>query len=138
MVVLLDTGFILALRNEDDTNFQHAQEIMRSRLIKKEYGRILVTDYVFDEVMTLILVRIKDKKFMRETKQFLLETKRVLSLRIPDEAFWKTVDLFSKYFDQGLSFTDCTFLSLADSFSFKTYIATFGRKLAKFVTNVVQ
>ena len=65
MVVTLDTGFILALRNEDDTYYEQTVSVMEE-ILKGKFGQIIVTDYVFDEVATLAMIRTKNKE--RKTK----------------------------------------------------------------------
>lgn len=137
MVLLLDTGFILALRNENDENHKYAKELTKDKILKGLYGKIIVTDYIFDELMTLISVRIKKKDFMKKTSDFLTKSKKVLFVKISEELVWNTCEKFYQYFDQGLSFTDCTFLSIADNFKNKCYTATFDKKLASFTTNIV-
>ncbi|MHA1983564.1 MAG: type II toxin-antitoxin system VapC family toxin [Candidatus Hodarchaeales archaeon] len=137
MVLLLDTGFILALRNQNDENHKQAMKITEQNVLKGLYGKIVVTDYIYDELMTLISARIKQKKFMEKTSDFLLKSKMITFIKIPEEIFWNTILKFKQYFDQGLSFTDCTFLSLEENFKTKCYAATFDKSLAKFTTNIV-
>ena len=45
MVILLDTGFILAFRNKKDKNHISAMETMKKRIMKGEYGRAVDTNY---------------------------------------------------------------------------------------------
>ncbi len=58
MAVFLDTGFLLAVKNKDDKNFQTAQSWMK-RFLKNEFGVIYTSTLVFNELVTLALVRIK-------------------------------------------------------------------------------
>jgi len=46
MAVFLDTGFLLAVKNKDDKNFQIAQSWMR-RFLKNEFGEIFTSTLVF-------------------------------------------------------------------------------------------
>ena len=138
MVVLLDTGYILALRNKDDNNLTKAKNTFGNDILTGKYGKILITDYVVDEIMTLILNRIKKKLFVEKTRDFLLKTTKIILLLIDEELFTETLNKYFSYFEQGLSFTDCTFLSLADKFQNQNfYIATFDRNLGKQLVNVV-
>ena len=77
MVVFLDTSFILALRNIDDENNTKATNLFKNEILKGRYGKIVVTEYVYDEIMTLIMVRIKNKEFAKKTGAFILETARI-------------------------------------------------------------
>ena len=136
MVVILDTGFILALRNKNDQNHEIAINLMKNSLLKGIYGRIILTDYVYDELMTLILVRIKNKQFALDTKNFLLKSKKLTLMKITDEVFKFTLLEFERYFDQKLSFTDCTFLALNKIFTSNYFCATFDTTLDKLVPGV--
>ena len=138
MVILLDTGFILALRNKDDYNHRKAKDTFEKEILTGKYGKILITDYVVDEIMTLILNRIKSKSFAEKTKQFLLSTTKILLIFIDEEIFSETLEKYFNFFDQKLSFTDCTFISLANKFKNNNfYIATFDTNLGNLLVNVV-
>ena len=137
MVILLDTGFILAFRNKKDKNHISAMETMKKRIMKGEYGRAVVTDYVYDELMTLIQNRLGNKSFMEATAKFLKSSPRISFLWISEELFLNTIKKFEKYFDQRLSFTDCTFLSLAETITSKCYVASFDETLGKFAPEIV-
>ena len=60
MAVILDTGFLIALKNIDDKNHEIAQSWMK-RFLKKEFGLIYTSYLVFNEMVTLALIRIKNK-----------------------------------------------------------------------------
>ena len=138
MVIVLDTGFIMAVRNEDDENHDKAKRTFEKEIITGKFGKIIVTDYVFDETMTLILNRIKKKSFAEKTRDFLLKTKKIVFYFIDDKIFAETLENYFKYFENGLSFTDCTFISLANVFKNRSfYIATFDGNLGKLLPNVV-
>lgn len=83
--------------------------------------------------MTLILVRIKNKKFAIDTKNFLLQSKLVTLMKITDELFNLTLIEFEKYIDHELSFTDCTFLALNKIFESNYFCATFDKTLKRFI-----
>ena len=91
MVVFLDTGFLLALRNVDDINHSKAINAFKNEILKGKYGKIIVTDYVFNEIMTLIMVRIKNVEFAKKTSSFIINSPRVNLLFITEEIFkWST------------------------------------------------
>lgn len=138
MVIFLDTGFILALRNNDDVNHSKAKDVFIKNILPGTYGKIIVTDYVADEIMTLILNRIKNKSFATKTKEFLFNTTKIILLFIDVEIFHTTMELYFAYFDQKLSFTDCTFISLSNKFKDQNFhIATFDTNLGNLLANVI-
>ena len=124
MVVLLDTGFILAVRNSDDINHHRATEIMKDCLSGK-FGRIIVSNFVFDETATLTLVRTHNKDLVTDIGEFILNSPRINLLHLNETEFLATWELFLKYFDDRLSFTDCSLLVMAKLFGSNVYLATF-------------
>ncbi len=109
MAVFLDTGFLLAFKNEDDKNHQNAQELMKEFLTNK-YGLIYTSTFVFDEIVTLALVRIRNIEFALDMGNYLLSSPRITILSLSKQDFQETWNIFKKYAKKGLSFTDCSIL----------------------------
>ncbi|MFX0171215.1 MAG: type II toxin-antitoxin system VapC family toxin [Candidatus Hodarchaeota archaeon] len=126
MVVFLDTGFILAIRNSDDINHIKATKSMRECLSGK-YGKIIVSNFVFDETVTLTLMRTHNKNLVKDIGDYILNSPRIILLHLSETEFLATWELFLKYFENGLSFTDCSLLVMAKLFESNVYIATFDR-----------
>ena len=124
MVVFLDTGFILAIRNSDDIHHIKATEIMR-QCLSGRFGRIIVTNFVFDETVTLTLVRTHDLNLVKDIGNYIFDSPRIILLHLSETEFLATWELFLKYFEKGLSFTDCSILVMAKLFESNVYIATF-------------
>ena len=124
MVVFLDTGFILAIRNSDDNNHIKGSEIMKECLSGK-FGRIIVSNFVFDETVTLTLVRTHNKNLVEDIANYIFNSPRINLLHLSEIEFQATWKLFLKYFEKGLSFTDCSILVMAKLFESNVYIATF-------------
>ena len=126
MVIFLDTGFILAIRNQDDINHSKAIKIMKECL-SGNFGKIIVSNFVFDETATLTLVRTHDKNLVKDIGDFILNSPRIHLLHLNETEFIATWELFLKYFEKGLSFTDCSLLVMAKLFESNVYIATFDK-----------
>ena len=126
MVVFLDTGFILAIRNSDDINHSKAIEIMRECLSGK-FGRIIVSNFVFDETVTLTLVRTHNKSLVEDIGNFIFESPRIELIHLSETEFFATWEFFLRYFKNSLSFTDCSLLVMAKLFEGNVYIATFDK-----------
>ena len=56
MSVFVDTGAFLAYRNKRDKYHEFALKLFRDAL-KRKYGQIYTSDYIYDETLTLALVR---------------------------------------------------------------------------------
>ena len=124
MVVFLDTGFILAIRNSDDNYHAKAAEMMKDCLSGK-FGKIIVSNFVFDETVTLTLVRTHNKNLVEDIGNYILNSPRINVLHLSQAEFLATWEIFLKYFEKGLSFTDCSILVMAKLFESNVYIATF-------------
>jgi len=109
--VFIDTSGFVAVRNEDDVNFNNAKRVMNS-LLRSEYGAIYTSDYVFDEATTLALVRTQNKRLSIDIGNYILKSKKIRLIFTTIDDFNMAWKLFLKYKDRQLSFTDCTILSI--------------------------
>ncbi len=109
MAVFLDTGFLIALKNSDDKNHKVAQSWMK-RFLKKEFGLIHTSYFVFNEMVTLALIRIKNKELALDLGNFVLNSPRINVVGLTDSDFRESWKKFQKYAEKRLSFTDCTLL----------------------------
>ena len=125
MVVFLDTGFLLAVKNKDDKNFEIAQSWMR-RFLKNEFGEIITSTLVFNELVTLALVRIKRPDFAINLGNFLLKSRKIKVISLTDEDFKNSWEIFQKYKDKRLSFTDCAILTHCTRLNCN-FLATFDK-----------
>lgn len=125
MGVFLDTGFILAFKNVNDKNHDIAQNWMK-RFLKNEFGEIYTSTYVFDELVTLALVRLRNEEFAKNIGEYLLNSLRIQIINLDQKDFLNSWDLFQKYIKKGLSFTDCTILTVSKRLKCKI-IATFDK-----------
>lgn len=97
---LIDTSGFFAFINKADVNYKTAQETFKS-------SKLITTNYIFDELMTLLTARGK--------KELSIAFGEELRTRYPvhhlsageEEKAWQ---LYKKYRDHLLSFTDCTTL----------------------------
>lgn len=113
MAVFLDTGFFLALKNKDDKHHATAREWMR-RFLKNEFGKIYTSTFIFDEVTTLALVRLKNKNLALLLGNYISSSPRIFVVHFESGDFKPSWDLFQRYIEKRLSFTDCTILVHVD------------------------
>ena len=131
--VMVGSGFILAIRNADDVNHIKAKELMIDCLSGK-FGQIIVSNFVFDETVTLTLVRTHNKGLVKDIGDFIFESPRIKLIHLSETEFLATWDFFFKYFNKGLSFTDCSLLVMAKLFDDNVYIATFDKHFKGLIT----
>ncbi|MGQ9468704.1 MAG: type II toxin-antitoxin system VapC family toxin [Nitrososphaerales archaeon] len=73
------------------------------------------SDYVFNEAVTVALIRTRRIDIALSVGKMILGEliePFVIILRVNGEAFREAWDIFSQYAERGLSFTDCTSISL--------------------------
>ena len=114
MSVFLDTGVFLAFHNTRDAHHARALELVRT-LVEGGLGTAYTSDYVFDEAVTVALVRTgRPENALAVGRMILGETTAPFTaiLRVGEDGFKKAWTLFPQYADRGLSFTDCTSIAL--------------------------
>ncbi|MBI1971932.1 MAG: type II toxin-antitoxin system VapC family toxin [Candidatus Aenigmarchaeota archaeon] len=108
-MIILDSSFIVAYYNTADNNHNKAIGIMKA-LETGEYGDVLVTDYVFDETVTVAFVRLKS---LGKTVKIGDDISRFAKMVYMEKnAFEDAWELFKNQSDTKFSFTDCSILSI--------------------------
>jgi hypothetical protein len=107
---LIDTGFFVALRNNDDDYHEDAVDVL-DRLMSE--GRSLVTsDYVLDEAVTTAWRR-TNRREAYDLGRMILDSEHV-TVKWTDESITReALEIFRKYHDKDFSFTDSLLLALA-------------------------
>ena len=109
MSVLLDTGLIFAYINGEDARHAESAELME-RIACREFGQPFVTDHVVDELFVLIRVRTGLPALEESARRFLpMPTpalKGLAAVSLGTALLEPACEVFRKYRDQGLSFTD--------------------------------
>ena len=113
MAVFVDTGVFVALRNADDEHHLRSVELMM-RALKGEFGQIFTSDYVVDEAVTTALVRTRKHDLAVDLGKYILESPRIVRLRVDEDCFSVAWEKFLAFSDKPLSFTDCTSIALVE------------------------
>lgn len=116
MSVFIDTGVFVAFHNTKDQNHSRAVELLE-QAAGGEYGSAFTSDYVFDEAVTLALMRAKKPIITTAVGELILGKPPRMSpfvalLRVTEDIFTKSWRLFKRYMSKRLSFTDCTTVAL--------------------------
>ncbi len=126
MAVFLDTGFLIALKNADDENYEVAVAEMKS-LLRGQRGSLFTSDYVIDEVLTLAQRKLRSQQKVSEIADYMLYSPRISLIPLSTSDFDQALENFWKYFDRGLSFTDCTILAQCKSLEIEN-VASFDKR----------
>lgn len=114
MGVFLDTGVFVAFHNTRDVNHARARELVEA-LVEGGFGTAYTSDYVFDEAVTVALVRTGSPENALAVGRMILGAVTapfLVILRVGDDAFREAWSLFARHAGRGLSFTDCTSIAL--------------------------
>lgn len=115
MTVLVDTGVLYADHDVDATRHEVAHDALEA-VYDGEFGLPYVSDYVYDEVVTLTLTRggsfAAAKRLGERLRGADPFPQTYEMLRVSAAVFADAVEIFERYDDQALSFTDATTVAL--------------------------
>lgn len=124
--IFIDTSVLVAYYNTDDEHHKKASKIM-PEILNESFGKPFISDYIFDEVVTVVLVRTKNHEKAKLVGSDLLNT-NVLYLKVNESIFFEAWKHFLE--NTPMSFTDFTMLTMIKRYTIN-YLATFDKILAK-------
>jgi predicted nucleic acid-binding protein len=87
-----------------------------SKIVNKAYGDVYITDYIFDEVATLLLSRLGSLEETSKICDVILESTELYQITGEDfYASWRTFTNQKPKNSKFLSFTDCTIIAAITS-----------------------
>jgi len=119
--IFLDTSIFVAFSNKRDKNHAQAKALL-NRLRKGEFGTPFTSDYVFDEAVTVALVRTGRKDLAIKVGKLILGApedgipKLLMLVRVDDRTFSEAWAAFKGHEDKLLSFTDQTSLQIMKTY----------------------
>lgn len=116
-MTFVDTGAWVALFVEADSRHMVAQAWIDANL-----DRLITSDYVVDEVLTLIKVRFRTQSALQAGQALFGERLSALTYLTEDDIA-RAWALFRSHRDKGWSFTDCTSLALMQRLRISTAFA---------------
>lgn len=107
-MIFVDTSAFIAIVNEKDDNHRAAKRFLDDiKRGKVKVKKIITSDYIIDETLTRIRYSVGHKEAV-EWGDGILASKVIDRMEIGNEFFELAWDIFTKYKDKKLSFTDCT------------------------------
>ena len=116
-MIFIDTGAFLARYIERDQFHQRATE--HWQVLQNDGRRCFTSNFVLDETITL-LARRSTYQFAAERARNLFDSKSLFILRPDETDELGALELFQKYGDQSVSFTDCVSFVLMEKQNIKT------------------
>lgn len=120
MKLFVDTSAWLALNDRDDQ--YHKKAVEKSVEIKNQRIELITSEYVIDESVTLIRYRVSHKSAV-VFGDSLFSSNIIRIIDITDGDRYKAWEMFKKYDDKELSFTDCTSLVLITNLKLRKVFA---------------
>ena len=108
-MIFVDTGAFIARYVRRDSHHTRARRVWTE--IEKLRNACFTSNFVLDETFTL-LGRQTSYSFAAERARALLGSKALTILRPDAEDELAALDLFARFADQNVSFTDCTSFAL--------------------------
>jgi predicted nucleic acid-binding protein len=122
-VIVLDSSFLVAYHNRRDVHHDAAAATME-RLVAGEWGTALLLEYVFLEVVTVLVAR-RGRDVAVRVATVLLEAREV-ELVPSSDMFLDVVETFRAQSHGRLSFTDAAIVTVARRRDAR-FVATFDR-----------
>jgi len=131
-MILVDSSIWDAAKRKRDKSHAVAREVLRE-IMEGKYGRVVITDYIIDEVVTWLNAH-TTHKIAVQTADFFSTSKEIEIEKIDWAVLREARELFRKY--DFLSFTDATTAVIAALKGVK-YIATLDQDFRKLGFNVI-
>jgi len=111
-----DSSFLVARYNIRDRNHRAAiAHLEEHRHSGSDALRLVLSDYVFDETVTALVVRSKRHDLASAAGRAILDSKNLRIVRVESPAFEAAWKLFVRKSDKRWSFTDCTSFVLMEN-----------------------
>jgi predicted nucleic acid-binding protein len=119
MSLFADTGAFLAYRNKKDRYHETALKLFRDAL-KGKYGQIYTSDYIYDEALTLALIRTNNIAVAMDIAE-VIQSPRIKMVFVDTELLEKSTKTFKQYSDRNLSFTDAVSIEIMKELNIEKY-----------------
>ena len=126
-IVFIDTSALVALFDKSDERHTKAATLLQ--VAKSNKLQFLLSDYIFDEAITTVLVNSGHETAVR-TGTFILSSKVLEFIWLNKLQQQKSWEYFQKHNDKNYSFTDCTSFILMKEMGIEHFFA-FDRDFLK-------
>lgn len=120
MAVFIDTGAFLAYRNKKDKYHDIACRLFRDALNGK-YGQMYTSDYIYDEALTLALVRSNNISVALDIAG-VMQSPRIKMVFVDGALLERATKAFKQYSGGNLSFTDAVSIEIMNVFGIEKYL----------------
>ncbi len=118
--VFLDTSGLVAFFDKKDVHHAEARGLFEK--IARERIRIIMTDYVLNECITMVLMR-KNHATAVKAGDFIFDSKALELVWLDEEVKRKAWEYCKRHSDKNYSFTDCTSFVLMKEVKVTKYLS---------------
>ena len=122
MSIFIDTNIFAAAKLKNDVDYKRSKQLLEDALFGK-FDQVFTSDYIFDEVMTLLIMRTKNHKLVYEYGNSILLSNIIDIIKVNDDIFESAWEKFRMFKDKLLSFTDCTTLAVMEDLNIERIIS---------------
>ena len=122
-MILLDANFLYAYYNKQDVHHKRAIEL--SKELKQTPDELIILDYIFDEVISVSLNRLKNINKVKIIGKDILSSLGISYIN--EETFQKAWNIFSNQSNTKFSFTDCIIIAFMNIYNIKN-LASFDKE----------
>lgn len=126
MTILVDSGVFYAQADRGASRHETAMTALPD-VLHGGYGQPYLTEYIYDETVTLTLTRTDSHAVAMRVGRRLRgagEFPELFNLRCLDNSVFETaIDIFERYDDQWLTFTDATTVAFAETNDIDTVLS---------------
>lgn len=115
-VLFVDSGAFLAYFSKKDPCHEKARKVIDKTIA------IVITDYVYDEILTLTRRRLGIKPSI-EIMEHIKHNKDIEVAVVTEKDKNKAEEIFKKYTDKDFSFTDCTTFAVIERLGLKNVLS---------------
>lgn len=126
-MILIDSSVLVAYTVENDSNHERAIMVI-GQVVNGDFGRAVTSDYIFDETITVTLVRSKSVEKAVAAGNYIKQAIEIF--KINEDIFDDSWQMFKNQKGSKFSFTDCSNVSLMKNRNI-TYLATFDQEFKK-------
>jgi predicted nucleic acid-binding protein len=134
MSIFIDTNIFAAAKLKNDRDHKRSKQLLEDAMFGK-YGKVFTSDYIFDELMTLLIMRTKNHNLVYEYGNSILLSNIIEIIKINDEIFVNAWIKFGMFKDKILSFTDCTTLAIIEDLNVNN-IMSFDKHFEGTIQNI--
>jgi len=117
----VDTGAFFTLKVDSDVNHRRANRFL-PRILDSEFGRMITTDYVIDELVTLTRIKVNQAAAVK-LYESIMNSSSIEVVSATTALKSKAFEIFRNHPDKEYSFTDCVSFALMSSLDIQDVFA---------------